>query len=84
MNEPDKPFKRRQRYRGTHPRKFEEKYKELDPDRDPETIAKVIASGKTPAGQHRPILVSEILETLAPEPGQGWGDGGRQVSFPRQ
>lgn len=74
MNEPDKPFKRRQRYRGTHPRKFEEKYKELDPDRDPETIAKVIASGKTPAGQHRPILVSEIMDKLAPVPGQCGAD----------
>lgn len=72
MNEP--PFKRRQRYRGTHPRRYEEKYKELDPDRDPETIAKVIASGKTPAGQHRPILVSEILETLAPQAGERGAD----------
>ena len=74
MNEPEKPFKRRQRYRGTHPRKFEQKYKELDPERDPETIAKVIASGKTPAGQHRPILVSEILDSLAPQPGQRGAD----------
>ncbi len=63
-------LRRRIRYRGTHPRRYEEKYKELDPDRDPETIAKVIASGKTPAGQHRPILVEEILEHLAPRPGQ--------------
>jgi 16S rRNA (cytosine1402-N4)-methyltransferase len=54
------------RYRGTHPRRFEDKYKELDPERDPDTIAKVIASGKTPAGQHRPILVAEVLEHLAP------------------
>ena len=74
MNKPEKPFKRRQRYRGTHPRKFEQKYKELNPDRDPETIAKVIASGKTPAGQHRPILVSEILDKLAPQPGQHGAD----------
>ena len=67
-------FRRRIRYRGTHPRKFEEKYKELDPGRDPETVAKVIASGKTPAGTHRPILVGEILEHLAPRPGERGAD----------
>jgi len=69
-----KPHKRRVRYRGTHPRSFEEKYKELNPELDPETIAKVIASGDTPAGQHRPILVDEILETLAPQPGERGAD----------
>jgi 16S rRNA (cytosine1402-N4)-methyltransferase len=62
------------RYQGTHPRRFEEKYKELDPERDPETIARVLASGKTPAGQHRPILVSEILEHLTPRPGERGAD----------
>ena len=72
--EPDKPHRRRVRYRGTHPRRFTEKYKELDPERDPETIAKVIASGKTPAGQHRPIMVEEILERLAPQPGERGAD----------
>ena len=74
-NDPQpKPHRRRVRYRGTHPRRFTERYKELDPDRDPDTVAKVIASGRTPAGQHRPILVSEILERLAPEPGQRGAD----------
>jgi len=68
-SEPDKPHRRRERYRGTHPRRFEQKYKELDPERDPQTIAKVLASGKTPAGQHRPILVEEILDQLDPKPG---------------
>jgi len=62
------------RYRGTHPRRFEEKYKELDPERDPDTIAKVIASGKTPAGQHRSILVDEVLRHLAPRPGNRGAD----------
>ncbi|MFT5192387.1 MAG: 16S rRNA (cytosine1402-N4)-methyltransferase [Verrucomicrobiales bacterium] len=78
MNDPETPIKpphrRRVRYSGTHPRRFEEKYKELDPARDPETIAKIIASGKTPAGQHRPILVSEILEHLAIQPGERGAD----------
>lgn len=66
---PDKP-KRRPRYRGTHPRRFEEKYKELNPDKYPETVQKVMESGKTPAGTHRPICVAEILEILAPKPGE--------------
>ncbi|MDA0813561.1 MAG: 16S rRNA (cytosine(1402)-N(4))-methyltransferase RsmH [Verrucomicrobia bacterium] len=71
MDDPvQQPFQRRKRYQGKPPKRFEEKYKELDPDLDPETIAKVITSGKTPAGQHRPILVAEILECLGPECGQ--------------
>lgn len=62
------PHKRRVRYRGKNPRRYEEKYKEHG--RDPETIAKVIAAGKTPVGTHRPILVAEILAALAPQPGE--------------
>jgi 16S rRNA (cytosine1402-N4)-methyltransferase len=64
------PHKRRPRYRGKHPRGFEEKYKEHDPQRYEETVAKVIASGRTPAGTHRPIMVSEILDVLSPKPGE--------------
>jgi 16S rRNA (cytosine1402-N4)-methyltransferase len=64
------PHKRRPRYRGKNPRRFEDKYKEHDPTRYAETVAKVIASGKTPAGTHRPIMVAEILEALAPQPGE--------------
>jgi len=63
------PHRRRPRYPGKNPRRFEHKYKELDPDRHPETIAKVLASGKTPAGSHVPIMVAEILEVLRPNPG---------------
>jgi 16S rRNA (cytosine1402-N4)-methyltransferase len=61
--------KRRVRYAGKNPRHFHEKYKELNPGLYPETVAKVVASGKTPAGSHRSILVPEILEALAPKPG---------------
>jgi 16S rRNA (cytosine1402-N4)-methyltransferase len=61
------PHRRRPRYRGTHPRRFEEKYKELQ--RKSDTVAKVLASGKTPAGSHVPIMVAEILEALGPKPG---------------
>jgi 16S rRNA (cytosine1402-N4)-methyltransferase len=64
------PHKRRHRYSGKHPQSFEEKYKEHDPQRYGETVAKVMASGKTPAGAHRPIMVAEILEVLRPMPGE--------------
>lgn len=67
---PDAPRRRRPRYAGTHPRRFAEKYKELDPAAHPETVARVRASGKTPAGSHVPIMVAEILEVLRPRPGQ--------------
>lgn len=60
---------RRKRYSGKYPRRFDEKYKELDPQRHAETVAKVIASGKTPAGSHVPIMVEECLEALALKPG---------------
>jgi 16S rRNA (cytosine1402-N4)-methyltransferase len=61
---------RRPRYRGKNPRRFEEKYKEHQPERFAETVAKVRASGKTPAGQHVPIMLPEIMEVLAPQPGE--------------
>lgn len=60
---------RRKRYSGKNPRRFEDKYKEHDPARYGETVAKVIASGKTPAGTHIPILVAESLEALKLQPG---------------
>jgi 16S rRNA (cytosine1402-N4)-methyltransferase len=67
--EPPRP-PRRKRYSGKNPRRFEDKYKEHDPARYGDTVAKVIASGKTPAGSHIPILVDECLEFLKPAPGQ--------------
>jgi 16S rRNA (cytosine1402-N4)-methyltransferase len=83
---PATPHRRRPRYSGKHPRRFEEKYKERDPQRYAATVAKVIASGKTPAGTHRPIMVAEILETLAPKPGElavdctlGYGGHAREI-----
>lgn len=66
----DGAHRRRPRYRGKNPRRFEEKYKERDPERYAADVAKVLAAGKTPAGSHRPILVSEILEVLDPKPGE--------------
>ena len=82
--EPVTPHKRRPRYSGKHPRRFADKYKEhqLHPD----TIAKVLAAGKTPAGTHRPIMVAEILEVLNPQPGEvatdctlGYGGHAREI-----
>jgi 16S rRNA (cytosine1402-N4)-methyltransferase len=67
---PITPHKRRVRYRGKNPRRFEEKYKEHDPARFAGDVEKVLASGKTPAGTHRPIMVGEIMEVLAPRPGE--------------
>jgi 16S rRNA (cytosine1402-N4)-methyltransferase len=61
--------KRRVRYSGTHPRRFEEKYKELDPQHYSDEVRKVMDRGQTPAGMHRPILVKEVLEALDPKPG---------------
>ena len=63
------PHKRRARYAGTHPRRFEEKYKELNPALYVEALRKVLERGQTPAGMHRPICVNEILDVLAPQPG---------------
>lgn len=60
---------RRKRYSGKNPRRFEDKYKEHDPARYGETVAKVLASGKTPAGTHVPVMADECLEALALEPG---------------
>jgi 16S rRNA (cytosine1402-N4)-methyltransferase len=62
------PHHRRPRYSGKHPRRFAEKYKEHGGDA--ETVAKVLASGKTPAGTHRPIMVKEVLAALSPAPGE--------------
>jgi len=61
---------RRIRYKGTHPRQFGEKYKELDPSRHEGELEKVRERGHTPAGTHRPICVAEILALLAPRPGE--------------
>lgn len=67
---PSEKPKRRLRYRGTHPRQFHEKYKELNPQRYSDDVAKILASGKTPAGMHRSIMVQEILAVLAPKAGE--------------
>jgi 16S rRNA (cytosine1402-N4)-methyltransferase len=61
--------KRRVRYKGKYPRRFEEKYKELNPEKYSSTIEKVKSKGSTPAGMHIPIMVGEILDFLQIKPG---------------
>ncbi|MDO8833964.1 MAG: 16S rRNA (cytosine(1402)-N(4))-methyltransferase RsmH, partial [Vicinamibacterales bacterium] len=80
------PHRRRPRYTGTYPRRFHEKYKEHAPEQFPDTVAKVLASGKTPAGAHVPVLVAEVFDILAPRPGErvvdctlGYGGHAREL-----
>ena len=61
--------RRRPRYSGRNPRRFHEKYKELNPARYEADVRKIVDSGKTPAGMHRAIMVEEVLTVLAPKPG---------------
>lgn len=63
-------YKRRVRYKGTHPRKYGEKYKELNPEKYVDTVEKVVRKGSTPAGMHISIMVEEILGFLQIQPGQ--------------
>ena len=80
------PHRRRTRYSGKNPRRFEDKYKEHDLEDHPETISKILAAGKTPAGTHRPIMVAEILLALNPKHGEiavdctlGYGGHAREI-----
>ena len=66
----EQQHKRRVRYKGTHPRHFSEKYKELNPEKYQEDVQKIISQGKTPAGMHISICVNEILDILQIQPGQ--------------
>ena len=66
----EQEHKRRVRYKGTHPRNYREKYKELNPEKYQGDVEKIIRSGKTPAGMHISIMVDEILEFLDIQPGQ--------------
>jgi 16S rRNA (cytosine1402-N4)-methyltransferase len=70
MEEQEPKHERRVRYKGTHPKSFKEKYKEHQPARYEEDVAKVISRGQTPAGMHRPICVTEIMDFLKILPGQ--------------
>jgi 16S rRNA (cytosine1402-N4)-methyltransferase len=62
--------KRRVRYSGKNPRKFHEKYKELNPELYSDEIEKVKSRGSTAVGTHRPICVDEILQVFNPKAGE--------------
>ena len=64
------PHKRRVRYSGTHPKRFEEKYKELNPEKYAADVQHILDKGHTPAGMHISIMVQEILDFLDIQTGQ--------------
>ena len=66
MENQEQTHKRRVRYKGTHPRN----YKEMQPEKYADTVAKVVSKGSTPAGMHLSICVREILDFLQIKPGQ--------------
>ena len=70
MENEQTPHKRRVRYSGTHPKRFEEKYKELNPEKYAADVQRIIDKGHTPAGMHISIMVQEILDFLNIQPGQ--------------
>lgn len=70
MENQEQTHKRRVRYKGTHPKAYQEKYKELQPEKYPDTIERVIQKGGTPVGMHLSICVKEILGFLQIKPGQ--------------
>ena len=61
---------RRRRYSGTHPKRYQQKYKELNIAAYPEIKAHLRAKGKTPAGSHIPVLTEEVIARLRPENGE--------------
>lgn len=70
MDNHEEKHQRRVRYKGTHPKAYQDKYKELQPEKYADTVEKVMQKGSTPAGMHRSICVDEILEFLQITPGQ--------------
>ena len=94
MSEPDRSVestepsghKRRVRYSGSHPISFEHKYKEHKIDQHPELLDHLRQKGKTPAGMHIPIMLTEVMEHLVPKPGDIVADctvgyGGHAAEF---
>lgn len=82
----EQTHQRRVRYKGTHPRAYNEKYKELNPEKYKDTVEKVIRKGGTPAGMHISICVKEILDILQIQPGMkgvdatlGYGGHSREI-----
>jgi 16S rRNA (cytosine1402-N4)-methyltransferase len=72
---------RRHRYSGTHPKHFEEKYKEHNLAAHPEMKEHLRAKGKTPAGSHIPVLLEEVIGCLRPKPGEHIGPAGKLIAM---
>ena len=81
--------RRRPRYPGANPRRFEHRYKELRPEEYPGLSAHILDQGRTPAGTHVPVLMREVIEALHPVPGEFVADctlgyGGHALEFGRR
>jgi 16S rRNA (cytosine1402-N4)-methyltransferase len=77
---------RRPRYSGTHPKSYQQKYKEHNIEAYPDLEAHLCAKGKTPASTHIPVLTEEVLACLRPRPGEvvidcTVGYGGHALEF---
>ena len=77
---------RRPHYSGRYPKRYEEKYKELNPEKYDGIEEHIIEKGSTPAGTHIPIMVDEVLEHLDIHPGDcgcdctlGYGGHSRKI-----
>lgn len=70
QSDPPPAHVRRRRYSGKNPRAFHDRYKELNPERYAADVERIVASGRTPAGSHRPIMVAEVLGCLRPMSGE--------------
>src|SRR3989304_4394310 len=68
--EPPEKRPRRRRYSGTHPKKFQQKYKEHNISAYPEIREHLLAKGKTPASSHIPVLTEEVIACLQPKSGE--------------
>lgn len=86
---PDQPHRRRKRYSGTHPKRFQERYKELQLEKYAGMQEHIRSQGRTPAGSHVPIMLNEVMETLQPKAGEVVADctlgyGGHAAEFMRR
>ena len=61
---------RRRRYSGTHPKNYQQKYKEHNITAYPEIKAHLLSKGKTPASSHIPVLTEEVIACLQPKSGE--------------
>ena len=84
--ETNNTHKRRVHYSGKYPKRYEEKYKELQPEKYGDIADHVKAKGNTPAGTHISIMVDEILDFLNIQPGMHgldctFGYGGHSLAM---